>query len=151
MGAGAGVIGGSANAIGQIKADGDEAAAHRKNAMEYENNAAYIERVGKRKLSLLEREQGQFVDRQKSAFAKSGISFDGSVIDFIADTKVEQLRERKAVEMETFMEARFMRSKAAQSTSRAETLQQGKLFKGVTSFLGGYMSSGGFRSSESEA
>ncbi len=138
MGAGAAaVIGGGFNGIGQAKQSQDQMAALEENKNLYYSQADYVDKVGQRKASLLQRSQAQELGKQKAQFAKSGVSFDGSVIDFLADTTSQQKNELNAVNEDTQRQSQSLRMKAARAQSQQDDIANWAVFNSVGSFFGG--------------
>lgn len=103
----------------------------------YNMDAAYQEQVGKRKMHLLQRDQTQYYDRMVSQLAQSGISFDGSAVDVLADTGVEQAQERHAVQVDTDMRVEQSRRKAASARTQRYDIEDNAPVDIVSSFFGG--------------
>lgn len=103
----------------------------------YNEDAKYQRVVGDRKLQLLSRTQSQQYDRMVSQLAQSGISFSGSAVDVLTDSKVEQFRERNAVEFDTEMRVNDSYNKAASARSQANDLHDNLPLTLAGSFLGG--------------
>ncbi len=82
--------------------------------------AQNIERVGERKIDLLKRGQLNFLDQQKSRFAKSGLGFDGSVLDALQDTQAEQHMEYMATKSQIAMDAGIARQHGAMYAGMAD-------------------------------
>lgn len=137
MGAGAGgVIQGAFGTVGSMRSQKAQMQAHAQNAQAYQEQADYIQEVGKRKLRLLGRTQEQEYQKQVSQFAKAGVGFNGSVLEFLSDTKVEQRAERFAVDREIKQEVNFARRRATQEEARADNVAEWSNFNTAGSFLG---------------
>lgn len=107
---------------GNVKSNLDQAKAERQNAEAYRTQAEYAKAVHARKMYLLTRQQNDFTGKQKSLFAKSGISFSGSVLDVLVDTKVEQRYEQIAAQNEATSEVSAYNFQAQASEARARSL-----------------------------
>lgn len=107
---------------GNIKSNLDESKAEMQNAQAYESQAAYAKAVHARKLKLLDRQQKDFAGKQKAMFAKSGISFSGSVLDVLVDTQVAQKDEMIAAQNEAAQEISSYQFRANASYKRARAL-----------------------------
>lgn len=118
-----GLIGMGLQAIGQMKADGDEAFAHYQNSQEYEQQAQYTEKVGARKLHLLKLEQDDFFGKQEAQIASSNIDFGGSTIDFLAKSRQEMRDEQISVKAQTEQESRVLRMKGQQEGDASSALK----------------------------
>lgn len=103
----------------------------------YNEDANYQRRVGDRKLSLLQRDQHQYYDNMQSQIAQSGISFSGSSLDILADTGVEQSRERSAVKLDTDIRVNESYKKAAQARTQRHDIEDNAPMDIVSSFFGG--------------
>lgn len=115
-------VGFALQAIGSISSNMSQARAEKANARSYEQQAAYAREVNKRKMALLGRQQKDFLGKQRAAFAASGISFSGSVIDVVVDTQIQQELEMEAAQMEAEQTVMQYTSRAESSRSNASTL-----------------------------
>ncbi len=108
--------------FGALKRNRDEANAEKRNAAFYEEQAQYTEYAGREKKRLLEYENANVLNKQRSAFAKSGISFTGSALDFQFGTQNMQMKEIEALEKQTSYETRLARTRAQSSLKHAKDL-----------------------------
>jgi hypothetical protein len=116
-------VGAGLQIFGNIKSNFDQAKAEKRNAQAYEEQAAYAREVNKRKMELLERQQRDFVGKQKALFAGSGVSFSGSVLDVFDDTTQQQELERVAAQMEGEQNVMLYTSRAQASRDAAKSLR----------------------------
>lgn len=103
----------------------------------YNQDADYQQRVGDRKLSLLDRQHAQSYDKIRSQMAQSGISFSGSSVDVLADTGVEQVKESAAVKLDTDIRVNDSWRKASQARSQRNDLEDNAPMEITGAFLGG--------------
>ncbi len=103
----------------------------------FQQDAQYQKRVGDRKLSLLKRDQDQFYSHMQSQLAQSGISFEGSAVDLLVDTKVVQSQEASAVELDTNIRVNESYRKASQAHSQREDIESNYTWSATAGFLGG--------------
>lgn len=107
---------------GNIKSNLDQAKSEEKNAEGFDAQADYAQSAHARKMYLLQRQQKDFAGKQRSMFAKSGISFSGSALDVMTGTEVEQYYERIASQNEANQEVSAYRFKAQASRDRAKAM-----------------------------
>lgn len=114
-------IGAMLVAGGQIKQNMDAARAEDENAQNYFLQADRTAQVYARKYRLLSRSQDQFAARQKSAFAKAGISLEGSALDVLTDTRTQQVFEREALRQEARWDIEAFEREGRQAGRRAQS------------------------------
>ncbi len=116
------IIGGMFAGFGIVQERGDQANAYLDDVQAYNQQIAYVQKVGARKLDLLSQDQSSFNGRKEAMFAKAGVGFDSTVLNSLAGDRVEQFNEQSAVKAETEQNLRDLRTQAAQASARADSL-----------------------------
>jgi hypothetical protein len=106
---------------GQIKANEDQAAAEKRNAAFYREQAEFAQRAGDRKRAIFERESDVLYGDQVGAFAKAGVD-TGSSSFFLAQQVFYRQNESFAIKEEADFNVRLAMLRADQATSTARAL-----------------------------
>lgn len=119
--AAAAAIGSGMQAFGMYMQNQDAAAAEDRNAQFLQLQAEKTKIAYARKMKLLKDDQRQFTSSQQGMFAKSGIGFNGTALDVMAQTQSEMAMERFALNQEAEWDVRMIETKAAQSRDAARS------------------------------
>lgn len=119
--AAAAAVGAGMQAFGAYMQNQDAAAAEDRNAQFLQEQAEKTKIAYARKLKLLEADQKQFTSKQQGAFVRSGIGFNGTALDVLAQSQSEMAMERFAARQEAEWDIRMIETKAAQSRNAANS------------------------------
>ncbi len=133
---GASTIGGGIQTVANLNSLSDKKMNSYKESIFYDNQANYLEEVGKRKLYLLDQDQQGFINRQRSMLSKAGISMSGSALDVMAGEKVDMKNELAAVKSQTQYEVDITRSRANNAREEASAYGQAGIITAVTGIIG---------------
>jgi hypothetical protein len=147
-GGGSGKSGGSSSMLGMFTGSFFEGMSNIKNTEAQKNylrdledsfnmDTFFQQRIGDRKLRLLEQDQKQYAGNMEAKLAQSGISFSGSPIDVFQSNEVEMAQERKAVSLDTDVRVNESRKKASQARTQRYDIQDNETMDYVGGFLGG--------------
>ena len=110
------------SAVGNIKANRDQARAERENADFLREEAAFAVEAGERESFLFQRDAAEIRGEQVGAFAKAGISFEGSALLALKDTDEQIIGEIAAIKRDTEFRERLALLKAGAAEKRASSL-----------------------------
>lgn len=130
-------IGGAVNIGGKIKANLDQAAVERLNQKFFNEQAEHSEKQQARQLDIFDRESGQLLGAQTTAFAAAGVDMRGSPMLQIEETKGLISKQRVAIEEEGAIRTKLALLKARTSGKTAATLSSfGTNFLGSVGTVG---------------
>lgn len=119
--AAAAAVGGGMQAFGAFMQNQDAAKAEDANAAFLMEQAEKTKIAYARKLKLLEGDQKRFTSQQQGMFAKSGIGFNGTALQVMAQTETEQAFEKFAARQEAEWDVRMIETKASQARDAARS------------------------------
>lgn len=110
---------------GNYKANMDEAAAERQNQMWMEEQAQWIKKSTERELGIYDRESQNQMAALENAFAKSGISMEGSALAIRQQEELMRLNELDAIKDQGNMQLREAYLKIGTSGKKQASLTSG--------------------------
>lgn len=116
------MVGTAANIYGSIKANQAQASAEEANAAFYLEQADYAKKAGERELSIYRDQASEFIGAQKSSFGRAGVELSGSPLLALADTQFRQLKEEKAIQLDTAAKVREATLKSGMAQGNADRL-----------------------------
>lgn len=134
-GAGITAFGSMVGTVGKMQQLQSAQNAQENNAFALEEQAKLVEKANARKLGLLKTEQERFTGRTKSAFAKAGISLEGSALQMVAQDQAEMTFERNAVAAQQAYDVRRIKSAAQEARDAADAYGDARKYTLLTGML----------------
>jgi len=116
------LLGEGVEAYGKVKANREQAKAEMENANFLREQAEFARQAMVRELEIFGAETEEFIGRQTTQAAASGIDVGGSALLLMADTRMKQMREESAIKEDSRMRMREAALKAGASEEQAKRL-----------------------------
>lgn len=146
-----GAIGGIFQTIGDQRASSAEARAHKANAQWFAEQAEFARLSTQRELRIFDRDAKEFYGEQVSGIARGGIDLSGSPLLVLAQTKMEQFEERRAIEEMGAIQYKEASTKASISAGQAKATREAAKYRAIGSAFSiwGSAFTGGFKAGRS--
>jgi hypothetical protein len=117
------IIGTGVQMYGQYKADKAQAKAEEENGKFLREQEKLAKKATARELDIFDYESKQLSQNQMSAFARAGVDISGSPLAVMAETRLQQMKERAAIETEGTFNARLARLRSDSSMQAARDIR----------------------------
>lgn len=125
------------NAHSQDQEDKERAAAERRNAAFFREQAEFARRAGEREQAIFKRQSQHFIDEQISTISKSGVNFSGSFVNVVAESQFLANQELQAIREATDFNVRLAEMRGLDSLDTARAIEGGRQRRFVGNVIGG--------------